>query len=295
MGDNGRMTGDASGAGSAPVTEFARHPLSAALQPFAVRCVGYRDAGVPPARHRGLPSPSLRLIVSLSEPVRIVVHPDPGQPGGEFDTLAGGLHTAPAVITHDGWQSGVQLDLTPLGCRVLLGLPAGELAGIDVHGHEVLGPLAETLRQRLQEAPGWAGRFSALDEVLRDRLRAADERAALSAEVAHVWQTLLRTGGAASVAGLAAETGWSDRHLRTRFREQIGLAPKAAARVIRFDRARRILQQRALAGQPLDLAGLAAGCGYSDQAHLDREFGALAGTAPSRWVVEEFRNIQVST
>lgn len=97
------------------------------------------------------------------------------------------------------------------------------------------------------------------------------------------------------MAGLAAETGWSDRHLRTRFREQIGLAPKAAARVIRFDRARRILQQRALAGQPLDLAGLAAGCGLSDQAHLDREFRALAGTAPSRWVVEEFRNIQVST
>ena len=44
----------------------------------------------------------------------------------------------------------------------------------------------------------------------------------------------------------------------------------------RFDRARRILQQQA-AGAPATLADVAADCGYYDQAHLAREFRALAG------------------
>ena len=40
------------------------------------------------------------------------------------------------------------------------------------------------------------------------------------------------------------------------------------------------------------LADLAAACGYFDQAHLAREFRALAGCPPSQWITEEFRNIQ---
>ena len=60
----------------------------------------------------------------------------------------------------------------------------------------------------------------------------------------------------------------------------------------RFDRARRLLQRRVAAGQAPALADLAAECGYCDQAHLAREFRALAGCPPSQWLAEEFRNVQ---
>ncbi len=85
---------------------------------------------------------------------------------------------------------------------------------------------------------------------------------------------------------LVAQTGWSGRHLASRFRAEIGLTPKAAARVIRFDRARRRLIGQ-LADPGYRLADLAADCGYFDQAHLAREFRALAGCPPSQWVAEE--------
>jgi AraC-like DNA-binding protein len=98
--------------------------------------------------------------------------------------------------------------------------------------------------------------------------------------------------GTVPIADLARETGWTPRHLGTRFRNEFGLTPKAAARVVRFDRARRLLQRRVEAGGAPALADLAAAGGYYDQAHLAREFRELAGCAPSRWLAEEFRNVQ---
>ncbi|ALG08556.1 hypothetical protein AOZ06_17995 [Kibdelosporangium phytohabitans] len=91
------------------------------------------------------------------------------------------------------------------------------------------------------------------------------------------WRRLCRSGGRIRVAQLAAEVGWTRRHLLTRFREQIGLAPKTAARVIRFQHALRLLQHPE---RRLSLAGLAQTTGYSDQAHLTREFRALTGATP---------------
>ncbi len=252
---------------------------------------GYRTAGQAPARHRGLPSPYLTVIFTLDDPLVIAGHPDPRQAPASYDTLAGGLHTAPALIDHDGWQSGVQVAVSPLAARALLGLPAGELASIDVEGSDVLGPLAVEIQERLRAAATWPERFAALDRLLL--ARAGADRAGPRPEVARAWRELLATGGQATVPDLAAETGWSERHLRSQFRAEIGLTPKAAARVIRFDRARRRLQARAHG--PARLADLAADCGYYDQAHLDREFRALAGCPPTRWLAEEvpeFRNVQ---
>jgi AraC-like DNA-binding protein len=88
------------------------------------------------------------------------------------------------------------------------------------------------------------------------------------------------------VRDLAGEIGWSPRHLTDRFRRETGLRLKEAARVVRFDRARR----RLTPGTPL--AGLAADSGYYDQAHLAREFRELAGCSPSRWLADEFTFVQ---
>jgi AraC-like DNA-binding protein len=106
---------------------------------------------------------------------------------------------------------------------------------------------------------------------------------------------MLFTGGQLSTAGLADQVGWSSRHLGNRFTAEIGLTPKVAARVVRFDRARRRLGERAGSGLASSLADLAADCGYFDQAHLAREFRDLAGCSPTQWIAEEFRNVQADT
>jgi hypothetical protein len=105
---------------------------AAPLRPYVAWYAGYRQRGVAPARDRGLPSPFLTLIFTLDEPLMMLAHPNPEQPPAAFGALLGGLHCVPAMIVHQGAQSGVQLALRPLGVRLLLGLPAGELADIDV-------------------------------------------------------------------------------------------------------------------------------------------------------------------
>src|SRR6266568_7529657 len=229
-----------------PVDEHCRYVPAEPLRRYVAWYTGYRQRGVPPATHRGLPSPYLTLIFTLDEPLTIVAHPDRGQPPGEFGTLLGGLHSVPALITHGGAQSGIQVALRPLGARALLGLPAGELADIDVPAEAVLGGACAELRDRVLFAAGWRERFAILDEILL-RLAASPGAAspaatgAVAPEVGWAWGQLLRSGGDLRVSELAAETGWSGRHLASRFRAEIGLTPKAAARVIRFDRARRRL------------------------------------------------------
>ena len=276
----------------AVVNEHVRDRPGPGVRALVAGYSGYRTAGQAPARHRGLPSPYLTLIFTLDEPLVMAGHPDPRQAPASYDTLAGGLHTTPALIEHDGWQSGIQLSVSPLAARALFGLPAGELASIDVEGPEVLGPLAREIQDRLRAAPGWPERFAALDRLLAPRIAAGCPPP--RPEVVQAWRMLLATGGQVTVPELAAETGWSERHLRTQLAAETGLTPKAAARVIRFDRARRRLERlaRAQPGGGWTLAGLAADCGYYDHAHLDREFGALAGCPPSQWLAEEFRNVQ---
>ena len=262
------------------VDEYVHGAPAERLRPYVAFYSGYRQAGLAPARHRGLPSPYLTLIFTMDEPLVVASHPDPRQRPGSYAALIGGLHLGPALITHDGRQSGVQVALRPLGCRSLFGLPAAELAGLDVTADDVLGPapVAE-IRERVVAAPDWPARFAVLDEVLGRRLHAP-----AAPPIAYACRRLLR--GDVPVATVAAEIGWSGRHLTPRFRAEVGLRPKEAARVARFDRARRALRPTGR------LADVAARFGFADQSHLVREFRALAGCPPSTWLAEEFGFVQ---
>jgi AraC-like DNA-binding protein len=309
------------------IDEHARHAPPARLRPFVSGYAGYRQEGVPPARHRGLPSPELTFIVTLDDPLAIDAHPDPGQPAESYATLLGGLHTSPALVSHDGRWSGVQLGLTPLGARTLLGLPAAGLANWDAEATDVIGGFAAQLRELVVGQPTWAGRFAVIDRLLEQRAARADADRPVTVrpEVGYAWRRLRESRGGVGVAELAAETGLSARRLGSLFRDEFGLAPKEAGRVFRFTHARRRIGQAVMGGGPgmagaggtsgggagggvgpagsggtadggtgTTFARLAAECGFYDQAHLAREFRALAGCPPSQWLSEEFRFVQAA-
>jgi AraC-like DNA-binding protein len=214
---------------------------------------------------------------------------DRSQPLDSFTALAAGLHTSAAVIAHEGSGDTVSVELSPTGARSLLGTPASELVGTVVELEDLVGPAVRELVERVATAPDWQRRVAVLDDVLTriaGRMDEADQ------PMARAWHQVVASGGTVRIGELAAETGYSRRHLTKRFTREYGITPKQAARVVRFERSwlqlrQRGRSQRSSHGSWTSLAELATACGYYDQAHLAREWNALAGCPPSAWLAEE--------
>ena len=244
---------------------------------------GYRYVGSDPGVHYGVPSRYLTLIISLGPPIELQPSPGATTEGGVFDALLGGLHTTPAIIRDPGHGLGIRVELSPLGARALLGLPAGALGGHVVNLTDVWGQTASELVDRIAGATPWTTRFQTLDEVLR---RVRIDRAEPRREISYAWGRLVGTGGAIKIADLASEIGWSRRHLAEKFTQELGVGVKAAARVLRFERALSLLELK----EHHELASIAAECGYYDQAHMAAEWRSISGVSVTEWLAQELRD-----
>ncbi|ASR34786.1 AraC family transcriptional regulator [Prauserella marina] len=258
------------------------------LRRHVSRYIGYTQSGNLPSVHRGLPSRHVTVSISLAAPIRVLALPDGTGKPSSLTGLVGGIHVGPALIAQDAFQSGIQLELNPLGTAALLGVSSAELAGDIVDLADFGSPALASLAARLAETPTWRGRFAVLDAVLRAQLA---ESGGVPAEIEWAWRRLTGAAGALRVADLASEVGWSRRHFGERFRRELGLSPKQASRVLRFERANTLLRGEPTATRG-GLAELAVLCGYYDQAHLTNEWQALAGCSPGAWIAEELPFLQ---
>lgn len=252
-----------------------------ALRGRILRLLGYREHASAPRRRRQPAAGGVALILGL-HPLTLS---GPALGTATADAFVGAPSDTWVLTEFTGPQAGVQVDLTPAAAFTVLGgraLPGGAVPRLD----ELHDPTLAALPARLAAEPTWARRFALVNALLAERL--LDPRARVVApEVCWAWDRLLTTDGRVGVAELAAGTGWSTRHLQSRFRDQVGLTPGTARRVLRFGRA------AGLVGRGRDpLAAIAAACGYADQAHLTREFRALAGLPPAAFRAEVFASVQ---
>jgi AraC-like DNA-binding protein len=239
-----------------------------AVGEHVLRYCAYEERTGAPTRQREPISTSVVLIFGLDTRL--------GVDGSRLGTFVGGLGEGCQWIEHDGAMAGVQVDVTPLGARMLLGVPMHELARRSVELEDVIGPEARVLEERLHEASSWEARFELIEAALERRLRPATPP---PPDVAWAWRRLTEMHGRTRVHELAAALGCSRKHLAARFREHVGLPPKAVARVSRFRRAAELL----LSPTVPSLDEVAFSCGYYDQAHLDRDFRDFAATTPSEY------------
>lgn len=245
---------------------IAERRSGGALGEHVLRYCAYEEVTGVPTRQRELVSTSVVLIFGLDTRL--------GVDGERLQTFVGGLGDRCQWIEHEGSMAGVQVDLTPLAARLLLGVPMRELARTSVPLEDILGTQARELEQRLHEATSWDDRFDLIERALARRLGAAGST---PPDVRWAWARLAATHGRATVAELTTSLGCSRKHLAARFREYVGLPPKAIARMTRFRRAAELLVSPA---EP-SLDEVAFACGYFDQSHLDRDFRDFAATTPT--------------
>jgi AraC-like DNA-binding protein len=253
--------------------ELWPHAPGHPLRGLAREVCGYAEQTGYRLRRRELPSANVTFIVNLGEPLLVE---QPRQPalivpsGGGF---VAGLHETYTVTETAGSQWGVEVRLSPLGAYQLIGQPMASLVNRSVALADLCAAWAGDLSDRLQHAASWDDRFAALETALAERLARGREP---SPAVVWAWRQLAHSGGQIAIADLCEELGWSPRRLIVRFREEIGLAPKQAARLLRFQRA----SEAMAIGGTAHWSTLAQRYGFYDQSHLINEFRRFAGDTP---------------
>jgi AraC-like DNA-binding protein len=241
-----------------------------------VAMAGFSDLGGTPAGLRLIPHPAVTLALMFGPgPVTVVDAAGRQQRG----SLVAGLGFGSVRVQQAEDLRCLQVRLSPLVARAVLGVSPADLSGTVVALDDLWGREASRIAEQLADASCWEDRFALADALIA---RWRETGPPTDPEVAWAWNQIVASRGRARVEALAGELGWSRKRLWSRFQSQSGLPPKGAAKLVRFDHA----AHRLAAGQ--DPAWVAADAGYADQSHLHRDVMAFTGVTPATLPGEPF-------
>jgi AraC-like DNA-binding protein len=167
--------------------------------------------------------------------------------------------------------SVVGVRLHPGAAPSLFGVPAPALRDGRMPAAALWGDSGARLEEHVASA-------ATPDERLRRLVAFIAERARQGGRPDPLVGAAVARLGRAAVGDVARELAVSERHLRRLVNAEVGYGPKRLGRVLRLRRA----LARVRAGA--ELAEVAFGCGYADQAHFTNECNALAGLPPGRFL-----------
>jgi len=239
----------------------------------------------PGAREHVLPTGGMHLVFRLSGPSLRLFRDDSDAQGFTVGyAMVGGTRSAFFVRDVSVTTRSVGIMLQPGAARALLGAPEDALAERHTPLEALWGADANFALEQLHGTDSLQRQLAIVVALLEARL-ASSAMHGLHPAVA---QALARMSGASAnnddgqagaIGQLVKQSGYSHRRFIALFRGMTGLAPKQYARMLRFDR---VLGQFVMdPGRPW--VDLALEAGYSDQAHFNREFLAIAGMSPQAY------------
>ena len=228
---------------------------------------GFRSRGPEPFDLRVVPYPAVTMAIDLGRGELVL-----GDAAGARQRTSIVAGVAPEDFRVCGRDiEGLQVRLSPVVAHAVFGpdVPAsgGQLLALD----DLWGGDVVRLQEQLRESRSWAERFAVAEGALVRRLAAGRT---VDREITFAWSEVVGSRGQVRVEHLAEELGWSRKRLWSRFRSQVGLTPKHAAQLVRFDHAAHLLAAGRSAAQ------VAAETGFVDQSHLHRDVMAFAGVTP---------------
>jgi AraC-like DNA-binding protein len=244
-----------------------RSPLSRWIRCFWVLSGDAATGARPP--ETVFPDGCAEIVVNLADPF---LHHAGGAPVAQPTAMVVGPSTRPMRIAPSGAVDVVGIRFEPHASPVALGVSADEITDRALPLEAVAQLRSEVWMERLAETASWRLRVHILERALQ---HVVDERRS-DALVEGASRIIERSGGRVSIECLSRHLGVLPRRLERRFRAQVGIAPKKLCRITRFQRFLGELRE-ADAG----LAGAAVRCGYTDQAHLTRDFRDFAGSTPA--------------
>lgn len=259
------------------------------LRPFVRLMWASSPDGAPPerpgAREHVLPTGGMHLVFRLSGPSLRLFRGDADSLGFTVGhAMVGGTRSVFYVRDVSVVTRSVGVMLLPGAAMALLGAPEDALAERHTSLETLWGADANFALERLQAADSLPRQLDIVAALLEARLASSAAHGMHPA----VAQALARMSGASAtdddgqaiaIGRLVKQSGYSHRRFIALFRGMTGLAPKQYARMLRFDR---LLGQFAIAPER-PWVELALETGYTDQAHLNRDFRAIAGMSPQTY------------
>ncbi|MDO9015871.1 MAG: AraC family transcriptional regulator [Deltaproteobacteria bacterium] len=247
-----------------------RRAPAAPLRPF-VETLWLSDAPALGPREIVLPTGAMHVVVRLSDTPLVVYDSLDDPTGRELGcAVVGGARTTAYVRDMSRPTRAVGASLWPGAAELLFGVPADALAGRHTRLDALWGAFTRELRDRVRAAATPADQLDEFERLLTSRLHRGG---GVHPAVGYALERLRHGDPVAAVVGA---TGYSHRAFNALFLRAVGLTPKRWGRVQRLSRA---------LAQPAETpwTEVAHAAGYSDQAHLTREFRAMAGITPGRW------------
>jgi len=156
------------------------------------------------------------------------------------------------------------------GAGAFVRAPLAQWTGATPDPAEVFGGAASALQTALRVATSTDEKAALFDAFLVAALHGDPSYASFARALEAV------QGRATNVGEVAAAAGVSARQVERLFARFLGVSPRAALRVVRFQRALGALMR----DPGVSLAEVGAGAGYFDQAHFIRDFRKMTGGVP---------------
>jgi AraC-like DNA-binding protein len=257
--------------------EFRRIRPAPDLTPFIRYYWVLKGKPLDASLHPIFPDGCTEIVLNLGPPAcEQLPHGDPvAQPAA----MLVGQMTRPVLVLPGAELRMVGVKLAPWGAVAVLGPEAVNLRD-DTAGLGDLGAGGlEVLREQLDDCGDDAAMGVVLDSAMRARLGMSPVS---RLDRITKFASALAKGPGCSLDGWARTLGCSARTLERSFERWVGLSPKELARLLRFQQALRLAASR----PDMNWAVVAASAGYSDQAHLGRDFRQFAGASPTTAAAE---------
>jgi AraC-like DNA-binding protein len=184
----------------------------------------------------------------------------------EYISIPSGKQAAMFVIS---FKKGMAYPFFPL--------PMNEMSDRVVDADLLWGSDFAFLRERLLEINEIHLKFQAVEIFL---LKHFQGRFVLNPAVEYALAEIIHRPDQINLARMNQNLGYSQKHFISMFKRQVGIAPKAYLKIIRFQKAISEIEER----KEVNWTDISQDCGFYDQAHFINDFKFFSGFTPEEYV-----------
>ncbi len=259
---------------------FETHQLSAPLEGYIESVFHFKGFTPDHSIERVVPTGHIFIIFELDDMVRNTFHNDTLKPKNRYQKawISGAHRNYISISAHENSEMFV-IQFKPFGAYPFLHFSLDEISEKVIDGEQVLDGQLFSLREELLRAKESNDKFEVATTWLLDRFETDKTPPEELVQFYEKLQEKPTTNGHRA-HGVYPRT---QKHLIQQFKKYVGLTPKYAHRIVRFNEILQRIQKK----EKISWASIAYECGFSDQSYFIKEFKHFSGFNPQEFIDQD--------